>query len=286
MLILMRFLIVCLFLATTISGLATSRRAFLTTTSTGIASLVISQKQPALADEKNTKILVLGGTGLVGSRIVATLKSRGVEVIATSRDGRDGTVALDFETAPNVASAVQDLSRGCTAVISTVGVIGSGRDDAVNGASGLAAAGAKEAGVNTFVFISVAPEVRAFAKNIDFLQDYMEGKKFSEDSIVNYFPNSYTLVEPTFIYGGDKFGVMPPRVTTQYGSFIEKTLATAIVRTAAGLAPDGFVKIALEPPVSAEAVANAAVAGALGKLSSVNVLNTYDLIKEAGEKLS
>ena len=43
---------------------------------------------------------------------------------------------------------------------------------------------------------------------------------------------------------------------------------------------EGFIKIALEPPVSVDAVAKAAVAGALGKAQPI--LDTYDKINEAG----
>ena len=154
----------------------------------------------------STKVLVLGGTGFVGSRVVAKLQAMGVEVVSTSRDGRDGTVALDV-TAPgtNVASKVESLAKGCSAVISTIGAIGTADDATVNAASGLAAQGAKAAGVDRFVYIAVAPEVKEFAKDIDFLKPYLKGKTFSMDSIASAFASSSTLIEPTFIHGGDKF---------------------------------------------------------------------------------
>jgi hypothetical protein len=142
--------------------------------------------------------------------------------------------------------------------------------------------GAKAAGVDRFVYISVAPEVKESAKDINFLKGYMAGKTFSRDSVLSSFPSgSSTLIEPTFIYGGDEFKVNPPRVAGFYGEFIEALLSSGPIRAVTNIAPGGIVKIALEPPVSVDSVANAAVAGALGKTTQA-VLDTHDKIKEAG----
>jgi nucleoside-diphosphate-sugar epimerase len=246
----------------------------------GVASTMFADTSLA----SNEKVLVLGGTGMVGSEVVRQLKSQGVDVISTSTDGRDGTISLDF-TQPDLASKVESLAKGCTAVISCVGVIGTENDAIVNAGTGVAAQAAKAAGVQRFSYISVAPEVREFGKGFDFLQSYMEGKASSEAAIASAFGNgAYTLIEPTFIYGGDKFALKPPRVASGYGQIIESILSSAPLRAATNIAPDGFIKIALEPPVSATSVANACVASALGK-SSVSVLDTYDKIMEASKLL-
>ncbi|KAG7364982.1 NAD-dependent epimerase/dehydratase [Nitzschia inconspicua] len=238
------------------------------------------QPRPAWAAD-SPKVLVLGGTGFVGSRVVRALQEQGVSVTATSRDGRDGTVALDV-TKTDVAKEIESLAKGFSAIISCIGAIGSPNDGVVNAASGLAAQGAKAAGVERFVYISVAPEVKEFAKGIDFLDEYMKGKTFSQSAITSSFPNTATLIEPTFIYGGDSFSVSPPRVASFYGEFIEALLSSGPVRGITNIAPQGFIKIALEPPVSVEAVAAAAVNGALGSYSSgVTELDTYDKIKAA-----
>jgi hypothetical protein len=260
---------------------AADRRAFLGASIAAAAALVANAPPSFAAQEK---VLVLGGTGLVGSRIVSKLKSMGIEVVSTSTNGRDGTVALDFSSpSTNVAKEIEKLAQGCTAVISAVGVIGSTNLDAtVNAASGLAAGGAKQAGVSRFVYISVAPEVKQLAKGIDFLDDYMTGKQFSEDSIATYFGANGLVVAPTFIYGGNAFGLTPPRVTSQYGQLIEGLLSSGPVRAITNIAPEGIIKIGLEPPVSAEAVASAAIAGALGKAGS-SALDTYDKIEAAAK---
>ena len=184
----------------------------------------------------------------------------------------------------DIVQTVEEMAKGCTGVISCVGSIGTDKDQLVNSGTGKAAIGAKKAGVKNFVYISVAPEVRDSAKGISFLKDYMDGKSFSEDSIQSNFSGSggdgcgYTIIAPTFIYGGDKFAINPPRVADGYGKLVEAILSSGPFRFAAGISP-GIIGVALEPPIKVSSVAKAAVAGALGLSSSV--LDTYDEINEA-----
>ena len=160
--------------------------------------LVANADDPADLSPRSTKVLVLGGSGFVGSRVVKELKSQGVEVISTSTNGRDGTISFDAtKTGIDVAKEIESLSKGCTAVISCIGSIGTPNDGVINAATGLAAKGAKAAGVERFVYISVAPEVKEFAKGIDLLKDYMEGKSFSQDAVESNFPNGgHVFIEP------------------------------------------------------------------------------------------
>jgi uncharacterized protein YbjT (DUF2867 family) len=258
-----------------------SRRGFLEISGSTIAAvaLVASNPNVSSAAAYSGKVLVLGGSGFVGSEVCKKLKSIGVDYIATSRDGRDGTFALDFtDSGVDIAGKVGDMAKGCTAVISCIGAIGTPSDQAINSGTGLAAMGAKAAGVNNFVYISVAPEVRDSAKGVSFLQSYMDGKAFSEDAIKTNFSTGYTIIAPTFIYGGDKFAVNPPRVADGYGRLVESVLSSGPFRFAASISP-GIIGVALEPPVKVGSVAAAAVAGALGL--SQSVLDTYDEINEA-----
>jgi len=245
--------------------------------------LVANANDAESPSPRPTKVLVLGGSGFVGSRVVKKLKAQGVEVLSTSTNGRDGTIAFDAtKNGIDIAKEIESLSKGCTAVISCIGSIGTPNDNAINSATGLAAKGAKAAGVERFVYISVAPEVREFAKGIDFLEDYMKGKMSSQDSVESNFPNgSHVFIEPTFIYGGDSFSVNPPRVASFYGEFIETLLSSGLVRGITNVS-SGFVKIALEPPVSVDSVSAAACNAATGKLNT-DVLDTYDKIKNASE---
>jgi hypothetical protein len=88
--------------------------------------------------------------------------------------GRDGTIAFDVTTSADididVSGKMEILAKGCTAVISCIGAIGTPNDATINSATGLAAVGAKAAGVDKFVYISVAPEAKKIAKDIDFLK--------------------------------------------------------------------------------------------------------------------
>jgi hypothetical protein len=240
-----------------------------------------------LADGETSKVLVLGGTGFVGSRVVEQLRAVGVTVMVTSRDGRDGTVALNILDT-NVEEKVRSLGAGCQAVVSCWGAFGTANDARINGASGLAARGAKAAGVTRFVSFGVAPEVvQAISGTVSQLEGYLEGKEFSRTSILSSFAASDAiLIEPTFIYGGNEFGVSPPRVASFYGQFIEGLLSSAPIRAVEGVLPKGnLIQVALEPPVSVDAVARAAVAGALGKVGSTTVLDTYDKIQAASKLL-
>ncbi len=168
-------------------------------TTTAISNPLVANAEDAVAPApKGTKVLVLGGSGFVGSRVVSKLKAQGVEVVSTSTNGRDGTIAFDATAnGIDIAKEIESLAKGCTAVISCIGSIGTPSDKAINAATGLAASGAKAAGVERFVYISVAPEVKEFAKGIDFLKDYMAGKSFSQDSVESYFPSSkHVFIEP------------------------------------------------------------------------------------------
>ena len=91
----------------------------------------------------------------------------------------------------------------------------------------------------------------------------------------------YRTPSRTFIYGGDSFSVNPPRVASFYGEFIETLLSSGPIRGVTSIT-SGFVKIALEPPVSVDSVSTAACKAATGKLST-DVLDTYDKIVEAAK---
>ena len=131
--------------------------------------------------------------------------------------------------------------------------------------------------------MGVSPEVSDWAATIGPLQPYVTGKRFARAAAVSNFQTP-VLIEPTFIHGGDKFGINPPRVASFYGKFIEGILSSGPIRGVEGVMPNGFIKIALEPPVSVESVAKAAAAGALG-LTTTSVLDTYDKIQEASKLL-
>jgi hypothetical protein len=91
----------------------------------------------------------------------------------------------------------------------------------------------------------------------------------SEESLLHNKKGRVVFVKPSFIYGGDSFGLFPPRVNTAYGSAVEELLSTPIVSSLAGALP-GLLKVALRPPVSVGSVAGAMAAAALAAPPTTN----------------
>ena len=78
----------------------------------------------ASADAK--RVVVVGGSGFVGIRVVERLGDMGVDVTSVSKSGKGG-IAVDLSTEA-CADALKDAFEGADAVISCVGIFGA--DDA------------------------------------------------------------------------------------------------------------------------------------------------------------
>lgn len=237
------------------------------TTGFNVSAAVAADNLP-----EGTRVVVLGGTGFVGSRVVEALVARGAQVVSISRRGGPGDLAskpwsskVEWVAGDLTGEDLSGVMKGASAVISCIGVIG-GSDEymlAGNGEANVKAVSeAKAAGVPKFVYVSVASIV---ADNVDgiALKGYFEGKRQAEAAITAAFPDSSVIVKPSFIYGGDAFVLAPPRVPAGYGSAIEGLLSSGPIKGLAGVSP-GLIALTLAPPVSVQSVANAAVAGALG----------------------
>jgi len=150
------------------------------------------------------RILVLGGTGYIGKEVRKKLERGGIFVVATSRNGRDGTVALDINEASfgKVESQVRELIKEnkCSAVISCIGAIGTDADLVINGAAGQAALGAiQQPSVRNFVALGVSPDTKAAIPKG--FEDYVKAKSFSCGIVISEFGGkengvSYTLINP------------------------------------------------------------------------------------------
>jgi hypothetical protein len=57
------------------------------------------------------------------------------------------------------------------------------------------------------------------------LKGYFVGKRKAEAALAAAYPAGGVVVGPSFIYGGDKFVVSPPRVPAGYGGAIESLLS-------------------------------------------------------------
>tara|TARA_B110000977_G_scaffold146001_2_gene185204 strand:+ start:8482 stop:9429 length:948 start_codon:yes stop_codon:yes gene_type:complete len=239
----------------------------------------------ASASAYGKKIAVLGGTGFVGTRVVKLLQTAGADVVSVSKSGTGG-VAIDLTDA-GCGEALKAALQGCDAVVSCVGVIG-GDDDKNRLGNGdanvVAVAAAEAAGVKRFVYVSVASIVPDVVGGAGVLKGYFEGKEIAESAVTKSFgeKNASLIVKPSFIYGGDAFGINPPRVTKQYGDILVKLLGAGFVKSIAEKMP-GPIKLTLAEPVSVDDVASACAAGALGKNSGQ--CDGTDEIKQCAQKM-
>lgn len=231
----------------------------------------------------SSKVVVLGGSGFVGSRVCEQLARQGCAVTSVSKSGArvsgaDASVACDFE-----AQSVDDVAealRGADVCVSCVGVIGTDNDAMRVGNGDInvkAIEAAKAAGVKRFVYVSVASVVKDVVGATPLMRGYFEGKTRTEDALAaNFGAGNSFVVKPSFIYGGDAFSLTPPRVTKTYGDLLSKILGSGAVKSIAAKSP-GPIKLTLAEPVSVDDVAGACVVGALGMNTSDVVDGTDDI---------
>ena len=81
---------------------------------------------------------------------------------------------------------------------------------------------AKRAGASRSVLVSVASEVAACRDTFPASSraTSMESQRWACAECVQDATRT-TIVKPSFIYGGDEFGLLPPRVSAAYGSVEE-----------------------------------------------------------------
>jgi len=246
-------------------------------------------------DADGLRVTVLGGTGFVGSRVCKLLSERGASVTSVSRTGTAPAWCVEEEWSSSVTwraadllgpdpAAIDDAVGRPVAVVSCVGVVGADRDDLLrgNGDANVAGFASAERGgaVTRAALVSVSSEVSACEGTWlpDFFGGYFEGKRVAERAASDVVDGDACVVRPSFIYGGDAFGLLPPRVNDAYGSGVEELLSLGPIRFLADVAP-GLIKVALRPPSSVDAVAAACAGAALGEVSGI--LDGTDAINEA-----
>src|SRR5919202_6408630 len=97
-----------------------------------------------------SEILVTGGTGVLGRRVVDCLHDAGREVRVLSRSGRPGTVRGDLSTGENLEAAV----RGTDTIVHCASNPAKSRQTDIAGTERLLQEAAR-ADVAHFVFISI-----------------------------------------------------------------------------------------------------------------------------------
>lgn len=249
----------------------------------------------AVVPSYSFSVTVVGGSGFVGSRVCQSLVAKGASVTSLSKSGKppsdeSWTKVVNWKALDLLTASSDELAEclgNPEALISCLGVIGTDPDVLLKG-NGDANVDAFEAARNTgsvksVAYVSVSSEVGACRENWlpEFFGAYFDGKDQAE-AAAKAVCNDVTIVRPTFIYGGDSFGLFPPRVNTAYGSFIDQLLSFELFQALANIAP-GLIKVALRPPVSVDSVANACVNGIM-KPNGLRVLDSAKEINEASSQ--
>jgi len=202
------------------------------------------------------RLVVFGGTGFVGTRVVKAALAAGLRVTAVSRSGKPSHEDTELAGAEFVAADVlqggermERTLEGADAVISCLGAFGSQQFmRSINGdANVLIAESARAAGVGRMAYISVQP----FRPVEPLLRGYFEGKRAAEAAVSAHFGASGAILRPGVIFGSG-------RVPALLGAPVNALLETAPLRyLALSLGPLGEL---LTPWLRVEDVALAAVA--------------------------
>ncbi|EEF43520.1 conserved hypothetical protein [Ricinus communis] len=239
-----------------------------------------------VADVKTERVVVLGGSGFVGSAICKAAVSKGIEVISLSRSGRPTYPGSWVDQVNWIPGDVfyanwDDVLVGTTAVVSTLGGFGSEEQMLrINGEANVVAVNAaKDYGIPKFILISVHDyNLPSFLLS----SGYFIGKRKAETEVLAKYPNSGVVLRPGFIYGKRRVNGFEVPLDL-IGEPVERILR----------ATENFTKpfsslpasdLLLAPPVSVEDVA-LAVINAVTDDDFFGIF-TIEQIKEAAEKVS
>ncbi|XP_061343074.1 uncharacterized protein At1g32220, chloroplastic isoform X2 [Gastrolobium bilobum] len=147
-----------------------------------------------VADVKSERIVVLGGSGFVGSAICKAAVSKGIEVISLSRSGRPTYPDAWVDQVTWISGDVfyvnwDEVLGGATAVVSTLGGFGTEEQmRKINGEANVVAVNAaKEFGIPKFILISVHDyNLPSFLLS----SGYFTGKRKAESEVLSKYPNS------------------------------------------------------------------------------------------------
>ncbi|KAH7668719.1 putative oxidoreductase protein [Dioscorea alata] len=165
------------------------------------------ESEPELEPEPE-KIVVLGGSGFVGTAICKVAVSEGFKVVSLSRSGRPSSSDSWVDQVTWVEGDVfharwDEVLVGAAAVVSTLGGFGNEEQmKKINGdANILAVNAAKDYGVPKFIMISVHDyNLPSFLLS----SGYFTGKRKAESEVLAKYPSSGVVLRPGFIYGKRK----------------------------------------------------------------------------------
>ncbi|KAH7352356.1 hypothetical protein KP509_19G041200 [Ceratopteris richardii] len=221
------------------------------------------------------KLLVLGGTGFVGTHICKEALQQGLPVMSLSRSGRpklrdswtyDVTWIQGNLFEPD---KWKDALKETSAVISCVGGFGSNETmRKVNGDANIAAINvAHDSGVKRFVYISALD----FGFPSFILRGYYEGKKAAEEALQIKFPYGGVILRPSFIYGDRQVGEIKIPLSV-LGTPLEMVLKQVKSITQIPIIGPLFV-----PPVKVTTVSKAAVRAAVDSAVPPGVLDVWHI---------
>ncbi|CAL0311792.1 unnamed protein product [Lupinus luteus] len=173
-----------------------------------------SNTKDVVADIRSERIVVLGGSGFVGSAICKAAISKGIEAISLSRSGRPTYPGEWVDQVTWLSGDVfnvnwDEVLVGATAVVSTLGGFGSEEHmRRINGeANAVAVKAAKEYGIPKFILISVHDyNLPPFLLTSGYLSEYFKEKRKAESEVLSKYPTSGVVLRPRFIYGKRKLG--------------------------------------------------------------------------------
>lgn len=228
------------------------------------------------------KLLVLGGSGFVGSHICKEALNRGLSVASLSRSGKS---SIQEPWANNVqwhqgdllsGNSWKEALNGVTSIVSCVGGFGSNSYMyKINGTANITAIrAAAEKGVKRFVYISAAD---SGVINY-FLQGYYDGKRAAETELFVRYPYGHVILRPGFIYGNRRVGSMEVPLGV-IGSPLEM-----ILQQAKPLSQIPLVGPLLTPPVNVTAVAKVAVRAAIDLVFPPGIVDVHGILRYSHQK--
>nr|XP_023891068.1 uncharacterized protein At1g32220, chloroplastic [Quercus suber]POE62346.1 uncharacterized protein, chloroplastic [Quercus suber] len=230
------------------------------------------------------KLLVLGGSGFVGSHVCREALDRGLTVASLSRSGRS---SIRDSWANHVTwhqgnlllpDTLKEALSGATAVISCVGGFGSNSHMyKINGTANInAISAAAEQGVKRFVYVSATD----FGVANYLLQGYYAGKRAAETELLSKFPYSGVILRPGFIYGTRSVGSMKIPLGV-IGSPLEMVLQHAKPMSQLPLVGPLFIS-----PVNVTAVAQVAVRAATDPVFPPGIIDVPGIQRYSQQKSS
>lgn len=223
------------------------------------------------------KLLVLGGSGFVGSHVCKEALDKGLVVSSLNRSGKP---SLNEPWADKVIwnqgnllepASLKDAMDNVSAVVSCVGGFGSNSFMyKINGTANInAIRAAAEKGVKRFVYVSAAD----FGLVNYLLQGYYEGKRASEAELLSKFTYGGVILRPGFIHGTRRVGSVKIPLGL-VGSPMQMVLQNIKPLTRLPL-----IGPLLTPPVSAASVGKVAVRAATDPVFPPGIVDVYGIMR-------